>query len=308
MAFWSEETRLMYVGMTRARDYMCLAVKDNSKKGIPWLELLRDENNRPVIDIAEAENGIIRCLEMTFPVTIKKLNPKTETGDSLQEKLYGRMPISTSLPKYSPARFRPSMLSKLESDAAKVEVPERIGPRIPVVGSPDVNALGEALHSFLAWDDPIRQIHERLTMAEEILQRWQISGIAPEDLVAASGRLYEHLNDRYGKGVALREHPIYIRFENQVAAGWIDLVWKTADEYIILDHKSFLGGFDKIRTHCADFVPQLNVYAHCLEPVFGKKPLSLLVHLPFAGAMVRIGEVDVLTKERMERSEIERVK
>ena len=41
---------------------------------------------------------------------------------------------------------------------------------------------------------------------------------------------------------------------------------------------------------CVDFVPQLNVYAHCLEKATGAKPLALLVHLPIAGALVQVGQ------------------
>ena len=89
---------------------------------------------------------------------------------------------------------------------------------------------------------------------------------------------------------AKQEHPIHLRLGGQTASGWIDLVWQTPAGCVIVDHKSFQGGFDKIRNHCVDFVPQLNVYAHCLEKATGTKPLALLVHLPIAGALVQVGQ------------------
>ncbi|GAB6061183.1 hypothetical protein JCM31598_43000 [Desulfonatronum parangueonense] len=76
---------------------------------------------------------------------------------------------------------------------------------------------------------------------------------------------------------------------NQTASGWIDLVWQTPDGYVIVDHKTYLGKLDTVRQHCAAFVPQLNIYADCLEKALGKKPLALLVHLPMIGVMVEIG-------------------
>ncbi|HDQ40511.1 MAG TPA: hypothetical protein ENN39_05710 [Desulfonatronum sp.] len=56
----------------------------------------------------------------------------------------------------------------------------------------------------------------------------------------------------------------------------------------IVGHKSFLGRSDMVKNHCAAFVPQLNVYADCLEKARGQKSLALLVHLPMIGMMVEI--------------------
>lgn len=70
---------------------------------------------------------------------------------------------------------------------------------------------------------------------------------------------------------------------------WIDLVWQTPKGYVIVDHKSYLGQVDTVQQHCTAFVPQLNVYADCLEKALGEKPLALLVHLPMIGQMVEIG-------------------
>lgn len=120
------------------------------------------------------------------------------------------------------------------------------------------------------------------------MARWAVIGIAPEDLVAASDRLIAYLRATYGKVTALKEHPMHMRVSNQVASGWIDLVWQTQDGYVIVDHKSFLGRSETVKKHCTAFVPQLNLYADCLEKALGSKPLALLVHLPMIGLMVEI--------------------
>jgi len=287
-AFWSEETRLMYVGMTRARDYMCLAVRENKVQN--WLDMLKNENRNPVIEIAKGENESLTCLGKPFPATFKKPAPQTDPVANRHEECFGSQTPPRLLPAFAPARFRPSMAAKHENDEKLVQEPHRLGPRIPIAGTPDVNDLGEALHTFLAWDDTCHSRPQRNSMAQEICQRWQVFGIAPEDLVSASERLYKHLADQYGKGTPLREHPIHLRLGGQTASGWIDLVWQTPEGYVIVDHKAFQGEFGRIRRHCVDFVPQLNVYAHCLEKATGAKPLALLVHLPIAGALVKVGQ------------------
>ncbi len=59
------------------------------------------------------------------------------------------------------------------------------------------------------------------------MQEMDVTGIAPEDLVSASDRLITYLRDRYGDETALKEQPMHLRVGNQVASGWIDLVWQT---------------------------------------------------------------------------------
>uniref|UniRef100_UPI0005EB5328 3'-5' exonuclease n=1 Tax=Desulfonatronum thioautotrophicum TaxID=617001 RepID=UPI0005EB5328 len=286
--FWSEESRLMYVGMTRARDYLAFALRGDGSNSTTWLDVLKDGADNLILDFSDTEKKSIRCHSKPIPATFKKAEPQTEPAQGRQEAYFGPKQLPRPLPQYPPARFNPSSATTQDGDQALVHAPERIGDRIPVIGEPDVNALGEALHGFLVQDDPSQGLEIRIAKALGIFQRWKVSGIAPEDVVTASDRLIAHLQGRYGEGVALKEHPIHLRVGNQTASGWIDLVWKTPNGYVIVDHKSYMGRLDTVQKHCIPFVPQLNVYADCLEKALGSKPLALVVHLPMIGLMVEI--------------------
>ncbi|TVQ96863.1 MAG: DNA helicase UvrD [Desulfovibrionales bacterium] len=285
--FWSEESRLMYVGMTRARDYLAFAFRGDGQKSTAWLDILMDPEDNSVLDFSDGE-GSIRCLDRKFPATFKEFSPRTEPAQSPQEACFGAGPFPEILPQHPPARFSPSSAAPQDGDDLLVHEPHRIGPRIPVAGKPDVNALGEAVHGFLVQDNPEQGLKIRMAQALAICTRWDVIGIAPGDLVAASERLIAYLRATYGEGTALKEHPMHMRVGSQVASGWIDLVWQTRDGYVIVDHKSFLGQSETVKKHCTSFVPQLNVYADCLEKARGQKPLALLVHLPMIGMMVEI--------------------
>jgi len=287
--FWSEESRLMYVGMTRARDYLAFAFRGDGTSSTAWLDVLKDGDDNPILDFSDTEMKSIRCHDQQFSATFKIIEPQTEPAQNRQEICFGPEPLPKPLPQYPPARFNPSSAATQDGDQALVHAPERIGQRIPVVGEPDVNALGEAMHGFLVQDDPAQGLVIRIAKALGIFQRWNLSGIAPEEVVTASDRLIAHLQNRYGEGKALKEHPIHLRLGNQIAAGWIDLVWQTPNGYVIVDHKSYMGRLDTVQKHCTQFVAQLNIYADCLEKALGTKPLALLVHLPMTGLMVEIG-------------------
>jgi ATP-dependent helicase/nuclease subunit A len=297
--FWSEEARVMYVGMTRARDYLALAVRGSGKNVTAWLDLLQDDDGTPVLDVSSAAQGHVLCQGRPYPALHRDLNAQDATVSNREETCFASTrsanTLTDSLPIFPPARFNPSHAASQAGDEALVGAPERIGPRIPVAGKPDVTALGEAIHGFLAQDASGQSglgLETRTANARAICERWGAVGIPAQDLVAASDRLIAHLADRYGDGVALTEQPIRLRISrdegNQIASGWIDLIWQTQHGSVIVDHKSYLGQSDTVKKHCTAFVPQLNVYADCLEIAHGQKPLALLVHLPMIGLMVEI--------------------
>ncbi|GAB6061185.1 UvrD-helicase domain-containing protein [Desulfonatronum parangueonense] len=291
--FWAEEARLMYVGMTRARDYLALAIRADGKSNTAWLDILKDSEDNLILDCSDEEKRSIRCRNQEFAAAFKSIAPLTEPAQDRQDACFGAEPFPKPLPQHPPARFSPSAAAPADENQALVHAPERFGPRIPVAGEPDVNAMGEAVHGFLAQDNPVQDAETRGAKAGEICKRWNVVGIAPEDIVAASDRLIAHLTSRFGQGEALREHPMHLKVQsgsgNQTASGWIDLVWQTPDGYVIVDHKTYLGKLDTVRQHCTAFVPQLNVYADCLQKALGENPLALLVHLPMIGIMVEIG-------------------
>ena len=299
--FWSEEARVMYVGMTRARDYLALAVRGSGKNVTAWLDLLQDGDANPVLDVSSAAQGHVLCQGQPYLALHRDLKAQDSPILDRQETCFASNrsavlspgPLTDSWPTFPPARFNPSQAASQEGDEALVGAPERIGSRISLVGKPDVNALGDAIHGFLAQDATGQGLETRKGKAQAICKRWGVAGISAHELVAASDRLIAHLADRYGEGVALTEQPIRLKVSrdtgSQIATGWIDLVWQTTNGYVIVDHKSYLGQVDTVQQHCTAYVPQLNVYADCLEKALGEKPLALLVHLPMIGLMVEIG-------------------
>lgn len=65
-----------------------------------------------------------------------------------------------------------------------------LGGRLPLVGSPEMDLLGEALHGFLACDRRSSPDHDRVDRARAILERWGVSeNLDPAAAVTASDRL-----------------------------------------------------------------------------------------------------------------------
>jgi hypothetical protein len=70
--------------------------------------------------------------------------------------------------------------------------------------------------------------------------------------------------------------------------GRIDLLIESGNGFVILDHKIYPGRPDTWEKRVIGYGPQLNLYAQLCTAATGKPIKGLFVHLPVAGAMLRI--------------------
>ena len=315
-----ENQRLLYVGMTRARDYLVFAARDFSK--VRWIQELTDASGHQVISAIGVENehqddapldereGKMIVGGEAFPCMVRGLSLESASfapveSNEVAEVVYiGK--TEESMAPFVPARFSPSGLkdelaSSGEEDPLTETIIEtetvrihQIGSRLPLSGNPDMTVLGEMVHAFLAADNRNWPAEERLSMAQEIRERYDISAVLPESMLEASDRLDAFLSDRYPDLVERHsEWPIHLRKGLQKASGWIDLLLETPQGWVIVDHKSFPGKEADWLVKASSYLPQLRVYAESLYKATGKPVNEAWIHMPVVGAMIRFGEEDL---------------
>lgn len=281
----AESTRLLYVGMTRARDYLILA----ARKKTTWLDTLGNPQARPIMALPEAEGGQeVAVADGRHRITVHHLAvPEEEEIGTVAERLYAAPPAPEPRPAYPPLRLVPSAAEADASADVALEAPQiiEIGGRLPLVGQPDMTALGEAVHAFLAADRPHYDARRCLDLAGAILRRWQVTALAPEHLIEASDRLRRFLDERYPGARWRREVPVQGRRGLQRVEGRIDLLLDTGDGFILLDHKSFPGRFEQWPAKAASFRPQMDLYAEILAAATGKAVQAKLIHMPIVGVV-----------------------
>ncbi len=275
-----EETRLLYVGCTRARDHLVFAGTDRE---VDWLKVLDGESGDPVVTLpAESDMPLVvggrefECRLMQNPAAGDRA-AVTTVPSFVSE-------VRSSVAR-RPLRLRPSSFV----DGRTWQVAERIvlGPRLRLMGNPDMAALGEALHSILAVDDGVLDSGARLIMASDILKRWRVSAIKAEDALEAAHRLSTWLAASHPGSRIRREIPIVANRDGQVVSGQIDLLVESPGRAAVIDHKSFPGAFDTWDSRVAGHGPQLGLYADALVAAGVPAP-SLFVHMPLVGAIIRL--------------------
>ena len=269
-----ERTRLLYVGMTRARDHMALTIAS----GRDWLDELTDDAGAALIGAGAP---------LPVGTTVFPLRSPPERWDPDDAEIEAEfIRAGAVLQDHRPLQLRPSG----HACEGTVEVLETvaIGPRIVLVGDPDLQAVGEAFHRFLACDDPCASSAVRHELAGSMLMRWGAPEIPPGELVAASDRFHAFLDRRYAGAVRMREWPIYATKDRQVIAGRIDMLIEGEGVTAIVDHKSFPGAMEMDAERLKAIGGQLGLYSRALRCASGRGCDEYWIHQPITGLMLRV--------------------
>lgn len=277
-----ERARVLYVGATRARDHLVLALPQAKEPSWAWLDELKSTSGGRAVDIASIDAGVMLVDGVSHPVRVSAVMP-IDPPDSIGSVSGYRSPV-TAAAVYEPLAMTPS--SSAATDARIVEEID-LGHRLPFAGSSDMASVGEALHRFLAADDPTRVTADREAMAERLLANWGVTAVDPRDVVEMGDRFFAFVERRWPGAVLRREAPILQRLGDRTISGRLDAIVETDDEIVIIDHKSFPGGREKWSAQAEKYAGQLSAYADVLDAHFGRsKSTRLALHLPVSGVIL----------------------
>lgn len=279
-----ERARLLYVGATRARDYLILAFQEPEKPQT-WLDELIDEQCKPVMSFPEKDetfcyvNGIKHGVNTVYPKPLEILeNITLDTAYTHSQ---------AGIVAYGPMAIRPSDQDG-NQDAEIIEEID-IGERVPFGGTPDMNMLGEAVHRFFAADNSKYSEVKRLELAQRILKSWNVIEITPDNLVKAATSFWQYIQNKWPESRIHREAPIIWRDGDRTLNGRIDAYLELDDRIIIIDHKSFPGDRSKWLDQAKKYAGQLRLYARAVSAAGNNhKKIEIFLHLPISGKMLAI--------------------
>jgi ATP-dependent exoDNAse (exonuclease V) beta subunit len=284
-----EAARLLYVGVTRARDYVVFAPP--AKGDLKWLQVLDGETPGHVA-LPCGANNILAAGADTFPARVSQMAVDDALVAPVVHPNYVRLTRQV--------RDRPVLHRRPSSEAAAegfvVVEKVQLGPRLPFVGTPDMLNLGEAVHAIFAADRAEQPGPARLAMANRILNRWGVHQVQAQDVLDGCDRLSQHLVGLWPTGRLHRETPLFARHGDQLISGRIDLLAEHEAGFSVIDHKSFPGSRDTWEARAVGYGPQLALYADALEASVGRPCSALYIHMPIVGALLRVarrpGEAD----------------
>lgn len=278
-----ENKRLLYVSMTRARDLLILARSQRKPSG-EWLDTL----GAPWLMPAAPDNPIQLPSGETLDNQYWELDPAKAASPPTPaaQPLYWFETAVTQTARL-PLAFNPSAAVP---ESCKIAEQNRIGERIPLSGSVDMEMLGTAIHACIAaaMTDPNAPL-----IGEEVGQI--LAGHGVGDVVTAQSVLQQinaldnWMTQRWPEARRHAEIPVDAILDNgQVMQGRIDLLLETQGGWILLDHKSNPQGPEKWEGIAHDYSGQLAAYGNAVKIATGKPVLESWLFFPVSGGAVRI--------------------
>jgi ATP-dependent exoDNAse (exonuclease V) beta subunit len=289
-----EQRRLLYVGLTRARD---LVFTVGSGKNMPWIQTCCPTAEKK--DYSKIANGEFDI----WGVGINSL---------CSEYQYTKDEVKCSLASSQPSRIRNAGFDLSETAASDVyghkyhspssykdegailsTSPEKLESLPPIYLNHSHildNEFGDCVHKIYALGSCPDKA-KRLSVAERILGAYGLDAGYANDLIARFDDLCAYLRKAYGdpeRGVDHELPFVYQDDQGRVFNGSIDMVWKTKDSCVIVDYKTFSGTPETALKECADkHASQMKIYRDALAAT-GETVANVLILYPINGLIVKV--------------------
>ena len=294
----NELRHLLYVGMTRARDYLTTLSHQSSALGLPNLSWIRNTG----ISDGDLNGGAVNLWHYD------PLKPDYEDITDCPEAIASETTEYTHYmyPEDShlsdePKFLSPSKLPMLEDFAVEnIEIREDLDCRIAPYNTNDINqaAAGTCIHNIFAVYDPKESHEKNVAVAERIRNGHNMYEVIPDidKVIVSIEHLYNYLEDTYGPAFAIKhETPFAQTLPGQIVHGEIDLLWYLNDhECVLIDFKNFPGSKAKITNaatnnnhYAGKYAPQLKAY-HDVLTSSGVTVRDTLIYYSVMGCVVRL--------------------
>lgn len=281
-----EAKRLLYVGLTRARDLLILASPIEKSGNLATGEWI-DSLDCPQL-LAQGD-----VQEIAFPSGVSITCVCREYEPEKEEK--SKMPDPSRALSWFAIKTLEDRLPLIANPSAAQPVPchvaeiATVGKPIQTKGNPNLGQLGLAVHASIA-----AAVSDRANLDTQLvsgmLEANGVCGCADTDeLVTQIGSFLDWCEIRYGKAPMLAEHPVEMVMENgQWVVGQIDLLIDTPEGWILIDHKASMKTEDSFPDLAAGYSGQLGMYRHAVESATNRKVIESWLYLPVSGKAIKV--------------------
>lgn len=293
----SEEARLLYVGITRARDYLIFPTKKTPTRWLNrcWHHGIED-NPTIVFDDEETPwewkgEYIVKDTwrDLIFPRDFTYAS-RLETDISYFEKSPGN------------SMFKPYRID-LGEESFNDEFDQKILNKI-VYNAPvkieeggDIYQVAKAFKAFLTADHLEYKNEDRINLANKIIGRYDIEEeVSTERFVQNSTAFFSKLSEQFELEEVYRKYPLRYFYKKRLFEKIIDLVLKTKDGIVIIQNSGFDGAQDKWKSkiHKGELPDFLFLAQKAIQEIFNTRSVKTYVHFVLGAGLV---ELEIRQKE-----------
>lgn len=279
----TENKRLLYVGLTRARDLNVLV--SFARKSGPvrsWVDEVPGAS--PILFGPSEELSLVdqqRCSRISKVWNKDECAIEPPVRASQNRHWFVRRPYASPMPLW----HRPSSAVGGQFDI--IEAID-IGIRIALTGKPDMTELGTAIHNCIARAGARGAVET--SDVSSILGFWGVGNAVDNAAVVTQLIAFRAWCDERWPGCpTFVEVPIEAnRSDGTCIRGRIDLLVQSPKGWILLDHKSNPGGSERNEQLVLEHGPQLAAYAEALSTATGISVVEQWLYLPVAARALRL--------------------
>ena len=288
---------LLYVGMTRARDYLTTLSLQGSRDNLPTLAWVR---NTGISDGEITNNAGHLWGENNLSPEYEDIsNINTDEAVAITEFTRYQYPENPEIVR-EPKYLSPSKLPQMELAKEDIEILEDLECRIEPYRTKEENQAdaGTCIHNIFAVYDPTLSHEENVEKATSIRNGNNMYEIIPDvdKVITSIEHLYDWLEQTYGKASSVKhEVPFIHPLPGQMVHGEIDLLWYlNENECVLIDFKNFPGSKATITTpgeknehYAGKYASQLKAYREVLQ-ASGITVRDTLIYYSVMGCVVRL--------------------
>lgn len=284
-----EEIRLLYVGLTRARDYLIFA--DAPHKPATWLNRVWHEGKEdyPTLDAStsdlpwEWKGQYLHAQTTVFPY------PRDFTHSDPEDAAIMLLePASGKLEHLSYA-IDVNKKDAIALASAKTKPAMTYAERLQAPENGDVYALAKAAKAFLYADQTDYDAALRAQMAAVLLSRFEVeieSGASA--LTALSQQWQTHLAQHFAPKNMHRKFPVRYFHERRLFATVIDLVIETDAGIVLIQNSGFGGEAKQLDRKATDLAPWLHLSKKAVQALFKVARVRTFVHFVLHSTLIEV--------------------
>lgn len=283
-----EEARLLYVGLTRARDYL---VFPSASQPLKWLNRVWHEGleDLPTLDPNTHETPWewegrfldIQTRSFLYPRDFT-YREKAEPDVLYWPERSGRQ----SYPTYQ-IDLRKEKIEFRETPEVKFLSTYGLTPELPE--DVDSYQVAKAVKAYLTGFHLDFKEEQKRQMAAGILKRFALEdAMDAESLHKRAEGWFRFLSGRFPHRRALRKYPIRYFHDERLFETIIDLILETDEGYVIVQNSGFAGISAKWTQKAVELTPWLYLARAAVQTHFQAVQVRTLIHFAFAGAVAEV--------------------
>ena len=283
-----EEARLLYVGITRARDYLVFPTRP---KPTNWLNRVWNEGkeSHPTLDASDFETPWEwkgKIIEKTndhdlFPVSFPtSILPQKEV-DYLDQAFgkEGHTPYIIDLKKETLAGDFTFSFQNEFSYASPLTVDAEA----------DKRPIAKAFKAFLTANHAEYPLKDQEIMETEIIKRYEIEGeIEERIMIKAAGAYFHWLKTHFNIKKIHRKYPIRLIRKNRLFRTILDLVVETDQGLVLIQNSGFAGEGKNLNKKAKDLGDWFFLSQESLKEIFQIEEVKTLVHFVMQGKLIEV--------------------